>query len=201
MLNLNYVEVVDLPTLAGVLDYRMIQIKAQHAGYEENLFLICSALQHIYANQLGGLKSTKTFPEYLESTAKKLLQIQYKKIIPLSNWYLVLQSQLTWDDCMKLFKHNLQKCRINKLWEVNFKIIHWIPATPAIISKVRGSPRLATCGWCGEYANIDHILLRCLETTALVDKVCHATGMELTLIDRVFLFMHTSHIDIELCNL
>ena len=87
---------------------------------------------------------------------------------------------------MKLFKHNLQKCRINKLQEVNFKIIHWILATPAVISKVRGSPRLATCGWCGDYANIDHILLRCLETTALVDKVCHATGMELTLIDRVF---------------
>ena len=51
---------------------------------------------------------------------------------------------------------------------------------------MRGSPRLAICGWCGDYANIDHILLRCLETTALVDKVCHATGMELTLIDRVF---------------
>ncbi len=66
-------EVADLPTLAGVLDYRMIQMKAQHTGYEENLFLICSALQCIYANQLGGVKSTRTFPEYLESTAKKLL--------------------------------------------------------------------------------------------------------------------------------
>ncbi len=73
MLNLNYVEVVDLPTLAGVLEYKMIQMKAQHAGYEENLFLLCSALQHIYADQLGSLKSTRKFPEYLESTTKKLL--------------------------------------------------------------------------------------------------------------------------------
>ncbi len=87
---------------------------------------------------------------------------------------------------MKLFKHNLQKCRINKLREVNFKIIHWILATPAVISKVRGSLKLATCGWCGEYTNIDHILLTCLETSALVDKVHHTTSMEITLIDRVF---------------
>ena len=73
MLNLDYVEVVDLPTLAGVLDYKTIQMRAQHTGYEENLFLLCSALQCIYADQLGGLKSTRKFPEYLESTAKKLL--------------------------------------------------------------------------------------------------------------------------------
>ncbi len=186
MLNLDFVEVADLPTLAGVLDYKMVQMKAQHAGYEENLFLLCSALQCLYTNQLGGLKSTRTFPEYLEHTTKKLLQIQCQKIISLSNWYLVLQSQLAWDDCMKLFKHNLQKCRINKFQEVNFKIIHRILATLAVISKVRGSPVLATCGWCGEYANIDHILLTCPETIALVDKVHHTTGMELTLIDRVF---------------
>ncbi len=92
MLDLDYMEVADLPTLMGVIDYKIVQMKAQHTGYEENLFLLCSALQHIYANQLGGLKSTRTFPEYLEYTAKKLLRIQCQKIISLSNWCLVLQS-------------------------------------------------------------------------------------------------------------
>ncbi len=111
-------------------------MKAQYSGYSENLFLLCLTLQKIFVSQIFFVKSSRMFPVYLEYTVKKLLKIQRQKIVNLTNWSLVLHEQLQWDDCMKLFKQNLYKYRINKLCEVNFKIIHRILATPAVISKI-----------------------------------------------------------------
>ena len=76
MVALDYVEVADLPVIDGILDYHCIQMKAQPCGYSENLFLLCSTIQKIFGSQLGGVKSTRTFPLYLEHTVKKLLKIQ-----------------------------------------------------------------------------------------------------------------------------
>ncbi len=45
MIVLDFVEVADLPITAGLLDYKAVQMKAQHTGFSENLFLLCSALQ------------------------------------------------------------------------------------------------------------------------------------------------------------
>ncbi len=55
MVALGYVEIVDLPLKDGVIDYKLIQQTAQHTGYDKNLFLLCSALQHIYSLRLGCL--------------------------------------------------------------------------------------------------------------------------------------------------
>ncbi len=45
MVQMDFVEIADLPVHDGLLDYRAIQMKAQHSGYGENLFLLCSVLQ------------------------------------------------------------------------------------------------------------------------------------------------------------
>ena len=169
MVALGYVEVVDLPLKDGVIDYKLIQQTAQHAGYDENLFLLCSAIQHIYGLRLGCLKSSRTFPTDLGKSAKKLLKIQRQKFVPIMNWALVLGQNIEWDKCFKAFKINLHQCRINKFCEVNFKIFHRILATPVIILKVQKNPALACCGWCGAPANIDHILLECPQTNDLYE--------------------------------
>ncbi len=66
MVALDYIEVADLPVIDGILDYCYIQMKAQHCGYSENLFLLCSTIQKIFGSQLGSIKSNRTFPVYLE---------------------------------------------------------------------------------------------------------------------------------------
>ena len=76
MVALDYIKVADLPVIDGILNYHCVQMKAQHCGYSENLFLLCSTIQKIFGSQLGGVKSIKTFPLYLENTVKKLLKIQ-----------------------------------------------------------------------------------------------------------------------------
>ena len=65
MVVLDFVEIADLPVRAGLLDYKAVQMKAQHMGFNENLFLLCSVLQRIFSPQLGYLKSTRTFPNTL----------------------------------------------------------------------------------------------------------------------------------------
>ncbi len=91
MVALGYVEIADLPLKDGVIDYKLIQQTAQHAGYDENLFLLCSVLQCIYSLRLGCLKSSRTFPTDLGKSAKRLLRIQRQKFVPVTNWSPVLR--------------------------------------------------------------------------------------------------------------
>ncbi len=52
-------------------------------------------------------------------------------------------------------------CKITKFWEVNFKILARILATPVVIAAANKSPEMIWCKWCGDRANIDYILLHC----------------------------------------
>ena len=99
---------------------------------------------------------------------------------------MLLHKQIPWDDCIKLFRQNLQKCKINKLHKVNFKIIHRILATPVLISRVRKCPQLAKCWWCGGLANIDHILIDCPQIILLLDFIKSKIDLPLMPRDRVF---------------
>ncbi len=101
---------------------------------------------------------------------------------------------------MKLFKQNLQKCKINKLHEVNFKIIHRILVTLALISRVRKYPKLAEYWWYGGLANIDHILIECPQIILLLDFVKSKIDLPLTLRDRVFGILGTDALVIWLVN-
>ena len=87
---------------------------------------------------------------------------------------------------MKLFKQNLQKCKINKFHDINFKIIHRILATPVLISRVWKCPKLAKCWCCGGLANIDHILIDCPQMVLLLDFVRSKIDLPLMPRDRVF---------------
>ncbi len=107
MVALRYIKIADLPLKDGIIDYKLIQQTAQHAGHNKNLFLLCSALQHIYQLRLGCLKSSRTFPMDLGKSAKKLLRIQRQKFVPIMNWSLVLRQNIEWDKCLKAFKTNL----------------------------------------------------------------------------------------------
>ncbi len=60
-----------------------------------------------------------------------------------------------------VFCNMLTHCKITKLWEVNFKILSRILATPVVIAAANKSPEMIWCKWCGDRANIDHILLHC----------------------------------------
>ena len=67
-------------------------------------------------------------------------------------------------------------CKITKFWEVNYKILSCILATPVVISAVHKNPVLAKCYWCGECANIDYILLHCHYTKTIHNFVSQHLG-------------------------
>ncbi len=64
--------------------------------------------------------------------------------------------------------------------------MHCILAIPAVISKVYKVPMLAFCGWCGAYANINHIFLECQATNKLYDMITEKLDKEITPADRIF---------------
>ena len=49
------IEVANLPTEDGVIDYRYVQQKVQQTGLVDNAFLLCVALQKIFSSRLGCL--------------------------------------------------------------------------------------------------------------------------------------------------
>ncbi len=61
----------------------------------------------------------------------------------------------------------LHKCKVTKLWDVNFKILACILATPVVVVASCKQPKLQWCAWCGVKVSIMHILLKCPETQRL----------------------------------
>ncbi len=121
-----FVQIGDLPVQGGVIDFRAVQYKLQLAGINENIFLQCAALQQIYGPRLGCSKAVITFPVHLDSSSKKLIRMQHQHYIPMTKWSLVLQCTISWEDMLKGFKQMIKLCKIIKLREVNFKILHRI---------------------------------------------------------------------------
>ena len=101
-------------------------------------------------------------------------------------WELALGTQLELADVWKSCKFMLKKCKILKFFEVNFKILHCILATPALISKIRKDNTLAKCFWCGEEASIDHLFLKCPVSALVYDLVSSKCNPDLTLPQRIF---------------
>ena len=58
----------------------------------------------------------------------------------------------------QVFHQMLFDYKITKFWDVNYKILARILATPKIIAKVQGEENLCFCA-CGEEASLEHILL------------------------------------------
>ena len=59
------------------------------------------------------------------------------------------------------------KCKVTKFWEVNYKILMRILATPVVITT--SNPNLGTpvCFICSGVANLHHVLLECSGTVSL----------------------------------
>ena len=96
--------------------------------------------------------------------SKKLLAMQRQFLFSLIEWEVALGSTITFKEQQKAFCKMLKNYKISKFHEINFKILHHILATPQLIAHIRGSKGLQWCHWCGEVANINHILLECTET-------------------------------------
>ena len=85
----------------------------------------------------------------------------------MTKWSLILQCTISWEDMLMGFKQMIKLCKINKLQEVNFKILHRILAVPLVVAGACKQPNLSECAWCGERASIDHILLMCVQSNHL----------------------------------
>ena len=171
MVGAGYVEIADLPVLNGVLDHQEIQQCVQLSGSAENVFLVCAALQHIFCLNLGIPWSECKFPEHLEGCSKKLLAVQCQYLFSLDAWALSLGEEISFVDQQLAFKQMLKKCKFPNFLKLTSRFYTIILATPALIAKIRGSNGLWFCQWCGEVANIDHILIHCTETNKVYDKL------------------------------
>ena len=185
MVSQGFVQIRDLPVRDGVIDFRAIQRMLQLPGVNENIFLQCAALQQIYGSRLECPKSMITFPVHLDLTLKKLIWMQHQKFVSIAKWSLILQCPISWEDILKGFKQMVKLCKINKLWEGYYKIIHRILAVPLVVAGAHKQPHLSQCAWCGERVSIDHILLNCLQTNRLYDWVSDRLNQD---------FTHTQHI-------
>ena len=89
-------------------------------------------------------------------------------VLSLSKWeYNLGLMPLECNEKETIFILMSKKCRITKFQEVNFKILSRILLTPAVLSVIKTDPSISFYHWCGEQANIDHILLDCVEIKKL----------------------------------
>ena len=109
--------------------------------------------------------------------SKQLLHANVSVPLNLNKWCAVL-SLLPLDnsEVIGVFCDMLIYCKITKLWEVNYKILSRILATPVVIAAVNKTPAMALCQWCSDRANIDHILLYCSFTDCIHKYVEVALG-------------------------
>ena len=103
--------------------------------------------------------------------AKTILQCSIARVLSLDNWLAFLHIlPLEIPQLEQIFCRMLCSCKITKFWDVNFKILLCILATPKIISKICGEDNIHYCAWCGCDATLEHILLqypnsRCLHAS------------------------------------
>ena len=74
----------------------------------------------------------------------------------------------------------LHSCKITKFFEINFKILHCILATPSLIAKIQKDKLLEQCYWCHSKADLDHILTVCPESKKVFNKIFDRFGIEVT---------------------
>ena len=74
--------------------------------------------------------------------------------------------------CESIFRHMLVACKVTKFWQINYKILSRILATPKVISAVQGAENLQWCIWCGALGTLEHILLACPKTKELHNHIC-----------------------------
>ena len=76
MIAANYVEIGDLPTVNGVIDFETVRTRLNDIGYRQDFFVICSALQKKFALRLGCPVIQRIFLGHLKDIVKSVLALQ-----------------------------------------------------------------------------------------------------------------------------
>ena len=84
LITLGYIQIGDLLTMGGMLDYRTIQIRAQQHGIMDDLFLICTSLQEKLKPYFNSAVHELSFPTHLPNIAKKLLLMERQHLVSLA---------------------------------------------------------------------------------------------------------------------
>ena len=155
----------DVPTKMGKVDYQRIVGLIPSSG----MYLTCCSIQKSLGPFLNQqVQGSCQVNQDLISQSKELLCMSIASALSLSKWEHVL-GLMPLEDKEKetIFTVMLKKCKITKFQEVNFKILSRILLIPAVLSAIKSNPSIGFCHWCGARANIDHILLDCVETKKL----------------------------------
>ena len=106
-----------------------------------------------------------------------LLKIQMKSL--LSQTISVVLTLTRWEETLGIMPQEKEEHMgiFRRIWEINFKILTCILATPLVISVVHKKRELQWCSWCGDKATISHILLFCPETVSVHKWALHQTSL------------------------
>ena len=185
LVHAEYLTLSDLPTCQGKLDFILI---AAHVCPSADLYLFYCMLQKNLGKFIGGSETLLPLPHTFVSMQAKALLSQASEA-PLSLEYWEKKPNippLSWEDKTKVFCVILVKCKITKFWNVNYKILTRILATPVVLSAVNSRGGSANCIKCGAITGISHILLYCLATIQVCTWVCELLQVEILDINWIF---------------
>ena len=117
---------------------------------------------------------------FVSIQAKALLSQASEAPLSLEYWEKKLNiPPLSREDKIKVFHVMLVKCKITKFWDVNYKILARILATPVVLHAVNFRGGSANCIEYGAVAGISHILLHCPATIQVCTWVCKLMQVEI----------------------
>ncbi len=110
--------------------------------------------------------------------SKTLLQTHTAVSLSLGYWEKVLQIiPLSDSEVKKIFHCMFNKCKIMKFWDVNYKILSCILATPVVLAAVNPNGGGANCCFCGAQASLAHLFIHCIATKQLHTFVQNETHL------------------------
>ncbi len=87
---------------------------------------------------------------------------------------------LSSEEKTKVFHNMLVHCKVTKFWDVNYKILSRILATPVVLCTVNPNLRTLFCVECGVVVDISHILLTCVATKQIREEICVLMHIQLS---------------------
>ncbi len=139
---------LDLPLQGWTLDLGAIQMLV---GKNPGDFLFCHSIQQ----QLGFCFPCLTSGGHelhplLLLQSKNLLTDACSTKLDMFYWEQHLNViALTQQDKKAIFIRMLKKCKVTKFWEINYKILARILATPVVLAAVLGDVSMMYCSFCG----------------------------------------------------
>ena len=158
---------LDLPLIGKRIDVDGVQRLV--SGNKAIIYMFCCLLQKCFGTLLPSiLTDTSRVQPLLLLQMKSLLLMHSTTVLDLSYGEKRLQIvPLELSDKKKVFTQMLHKCKVTKFWDVNFKVLSRILATPVVLASVNPGCGSNMCSFCGEWAGLKHIMLHCPATVEL----------------------------------